>query len=50
MLATPAVAHHDHNLNNPSGCVTIKVGPFGENIGILGRGNSPVWVGGGGCS
>jgi hypothetical protein len=79
MLATPAAAHHDHNLNNPSGCVTIKVGhqthgpndpglkfhgsahvgaavehhptghAFGENIGILGRGNSPVWVGGNGC-
>ena len=26
MLATPAAAHHDHNLINPSGCVDIRVG------------------------
>jgi hypothetical protein len=79
MLAAPAAAHHDHNLNNPSGCVTIRVGhqahrpgdpglkfhgsahvgaavehhpsghEFGPNIGILGKGNSPVWVGGFEC-
>ena len=79
MLATPAAADHDHNLNNPSACVTIKVGQqahgpadpglkfhgsahvgaavehhdshpdHGDNIGILGQGNSPVWVGGGSC-
>jgi len=83
MLATPAVADHDHNLNNPGGCIDIPVGEirgqyyhgaddpglkfhgaahvdaavehydnhddFGGNIGILGQGNSPVWVGGDPC-
>lgn len=25
MLAGPALAHHDHQLNNPSGCHTVPV-------------------------
>lgn len=26
MLAGPALAHHDHQMNNPSGCHTVPVG------------------------
>lgn len=26
LMAGPALAHHDHQMNNPSGCHTIPVG------------------------
>lgn len=44
MLAGPAGAHHDHRLDNPGGCVDIKVG-HQDHSGYDEQGGDPRGVG-----
>lgn len=45
LMAVPAIAHHDHQLHNPSGCVTIPVSHQDHASGIGNKVHNAIHVG-----